>query len=98
MKRHPFDPFSFVFGISFTALGSVLLNSNIDFADISGPWMLPLPLIFVGLLLGAVAVSRLERKPGVLGSSELGDHHEDHEEEPAGFDVRDEDDPLEDRK
>lgn len=61
MKRHPFDPFSFVFGISFMVLGLVLLNGRIDFADISGSTMLPLPLIFVGLLLGAMAISRIER-------------------------------------
>ncbi|MGH2807782.1 MAG: hypothetical protein ACRDKT_10965 [Actinomycetota bacterium] len=69
MKRHPFDPFSFVFGLMFAGLGGLLLNSEIDFADLSGRWLLPLPLLFVGLLFAAFGYSRMRR------------YREDHPEE-----------------
>lgn len=61
MKRHAFDPFSFVFGIMFTALGGALLNSDFDIADLSGRWLLPLPLFFVGLLFVAFGLNRVRK-------------------------------------
>jgi hypothetical protein len=61
MKRHPLDPFSLVFGIMFAGLGGLLLNTEIDVADFSGQWLLPLPLLFVGFLFVAVGLNRLRR-------------------------------------
>jgi hypothetical protein len=61
LNRHPFDPFSFAFGLAFAALGVVLLDTRIDIADLSGRWLLPLPIMFFGLLIGALAVNRVRR-------------------------------------
>jgi predicted YcjX-like family ATPase len=61
MKRHPLDPFSLVFGIMFAGLGGLLLNTEIDVADFSGRWLLPLPLLFVGFLFVAFGLNRLRR-------------------------------------
>jgi hypothetical protein len=61
MKRHPLDPFSLVFGIMFAGLGGLLLNTGIDVADFSVRWLLPLPLLFVGLLFVAFGLNRLRR-------------------------------------
>ena len=76
MKRHAFDPFSFVFGLMFTGLGGLLLNSEIDFADLSGRWLFPLPLLFVGLLFAAFGYSRM-RKGQEAQDSALQDTEDD---------------------
>lgn len=62
MNRHPLDPFSLVAGIAFAGLGAVLLDTDVDVADLSGGWLLPLPLLFLGLILGAIGFNRLRRQ------------------------------------
>ena len=73
MKRHPLDPFSLVFGIMFAGLGGLLLNTEIDVADFSGRWLLPLPLLFVGLLFVAFGLNRLRRSREVAAPEASGD-------------------------
>jgi hypothetical protein len=61
MKRHPLDPFSLVFGIMFTVLGGLLMNTHIDIAALSGRWLLALPLFFLGLLFAAFGLNRVRK-------------------------------------
>jgi hypothetical protein len=49
MKRHPFDPFSFVFGLAVTALGLYFLVGNRTAADLGATWIWPFPVLLVGL-------------------------------------------------
>ncbi|MFN2589090.1 MAG: hypothetical protein ABR613_13375 [Actinomycetota bacterium] len=58
MKRHRFDPFSFVFGITFSGPGAAFLDSDVDVADLTGAGWLPLPALVAGLLLLAVGLDR----------------------------------------
>jgi hypothetical protein len=67
LNRHPFDPYSFAFGLAFAALGVVLLDTRIDIADLSGRWLLPLPIMFFGLLIGALAINRVRSSADEAG-------------------------------
>lgn len=58
MKRHPLDAFSLVFGLTFTGLGALLLDTDVDVADLAGAGWLPLPLLVLGLFLLAVGLDR----------------------------------------
>lgn len=55
MKRHPFDPISFVFGLTFAVIGIVFLSSDVDAQDIDPIAIALGSLIFFGLLAAAVA-------------------------------------------
>ncbi len=59
MKRHPLDAVSLVFGITFAAIALLLLDTDNNVGDLSGPWIFPLPLLFLGLVLAAVGLSRI---------------------------------------
>ena len=72
MKRHPLDSFSLVFGIMFTVLGGLLLNTDIDIAALSGRWLLALPLFFLGMLFAAFGLNRV-RKDREMASLEEAD-------------------------
>lgn len=73
MTRHRLDPVSLVFGIAFTALGVVLLDSDVDVASLSGRWLLPLPLLFAGVALAAVGIGRLRDRPSADAAPEPGE-------------------------
>jgi cytochrome c-type biogenesis protein CcmH/NrfF len=62
MKRHALDPFSLVFGITFAALGSVFLASHLDASQLHLQWLLPIPLIALGVLIVALAGRRTSRE------------------------------------
>jgi len=49
MKRHAFDPFSFVFGLAVAALGLYFLVGNRTAADLGATWIWPFPVLLVGL-------------------------------------------------
>jgi hypothetical protein len=49
MKRHAFDPFSFVFGLAVTSLGLYFLIGNRTAADLGATWIWPFPVLLVGL-------------------------------------------------
>jgi hypothetical protein len=61
MKRHPFDPIALVFGLTFTVVGAILLNTDVDVGDFALKWAWPALILFVGLMLGALAIRRLLR-------------------------------------
>ncbi len=88
MKRHPLDAWSLVFGIAFAALGATFLNTGIDIAHLSGIWLLPLPLLFAGLVLLGFGLSRV-RQPGVVPDFVSG-----HDEVPPAATVPDSNDPA----
>jgi hypothetical protein len=49
MKRHPFDPISFIFGALLLALGLAVLAG--DTTRLLGAWMAPAVIIGLGALL-----------------------------------------------
>ena len=74
MKRHPFDPFSFVFGLAVTALGLYFLIGNRTAADLGATWIWPFPLLLVGLASVMYAVRAMRRSDvtGDLASRDEG--------------------------
>lgn len=69
MKRHGFDPFSFVLGFAFAALGLFFLVGGRTAADIGWRWMWPIPMFVLGLLFVISAGRRLvpERERALEG-------------------------------
>jgi hypothetical protein len=63
MKRHPFDPISFVLGLTFGGLGLFFLIGERTAADIGWKWMWPFPFIVLGLLFVVSAARRLLPAP-----------------------------------
>jgi hypothetical protein len=51
MRRHSFDPISFVFGLMFAVLGMAFVSGNVDLSNLHASWIWPLPLIALGLLM-----------------------------------------------
>ena len=59
MKRHAFDPTSFVLGLAFAALGLFFLVGDRTAADIGWKWMWPVPVVLLGLLFVISATRRV---------------------------------------
>lgn len=62
MKRHPLDPFSFVFGAAFAVFGLYFLLGGRSAADIGPTWIWPFPLLLVGLTAVMYAARRMQRE------------------------------------
>jgi hypothetical protein len=74
MKRHRFDPYSLVFGLSFAGLGAMLLDTDVDLADLAGAGWAPVPVVAFGLLLLAVGLERARpERPATTEQGEPGD-------------------------
>jgi hypothetical protein len=58
VKRHAFDPVSFVFGLLFAFLAAFVLTGN-TLADFWPTWALTLPAMTLGLLVVLYAARRL---------------------------------------
>ena len=69
MKRHEIDPISLVFGLMFAASGALFMSANIDFSDVRGEWVWPIPLVLVGIALLVSALARKDDEP-VIGEQE----------------------------
>ena len=69
MKRHEFDPTSFVLGLAFAALGLFFLVGDRTAADIGWKWMWPVPLILLGLLFVIAATRRVMAQRDVVPES-----------------------------
>jgi cytochrome c-type biogenesis protein CcmH/NrfF len=69
MKRHEFDPTSFVLGLAFAALGLFFLLGDRTAADIGWKWMWPVPLILLGLLFVIAATRRVMAQRDVVPES-----------------------------
>jgi hypothetical protein len=72
VKRHRLDPFSLVFGLAFAGLGGLLLDTDVDAADLAQAGWLPLPLVVFGLFLLAVGVDRARGEPRATEEEEPG--------------------------
>jgi len=69
MKRHGFDPTSFVLGLAFAALGLFFLVGDRTAADIGWKWMWPVPVIVLGLLFVISATRRVMAQREVVPES-----------------------------
>jgi cytochrome c-type biogenesis protein CcmH/NrfF len=69
MKRHEFDPTSFVLGLAFVALGLFFLLGDRTAADIGWKWMWPVPLVLLGLLFVIAATRRVMAQREVVPES-----------------------------
>ena len=64
MRRHRFDPISLVFGALFAVIGGAFLFGNVDVASLPPALTWPVPLVVLGLVIIALALSgsRPERR------------------------------------
>jgi len=69
MKRHEFDPTSFVLGLAFAALGLFFLLGERTAADIGWKWMWPVPVVLLGLLFVISATRRVMAQREVVPES-----------------------------
>ena len=69
MKRHEFDPTSFVLGLAFAALGLFFLVGDRTAADIGWKWMWPVPVIVLGLLFVISATRRVMAQREIVPES-----------------------------
>jgi len=58
MRRHTFDPISFVLGALFAAIGLTFLFGDADIGDFHLAVVWPLPLILIGLLMLITTIQR----------------------------------------
>ena len=63
MRRHDIDPVSLVFGLMFAATGALFMWANLDFSDVKGEWVWPLPLVLVGVVFLVSALARKDDEP-----------------------------------
>lgn len=75
MKRHRFDPFSLVIGLSAAGFGALLLWGHPDLEDLRPGNLWPFPLLALGLLFTLYGVRRLiETTSSERTTSAPGDH------------------------
>ena len=63
MRRHRLDPFSLVFGVCFAVLGLGTMIGHWDVTNWSLPWVVPLPIIVIGLLIVVMAARSGRTEP-----------------------------------
>jgi hypothetical protein len=66
MRRHTFDPISFILGALFAAIGLTFLFGNADLGDFHLAVVWPLPLIVIGLLMLVTTLQRRTRQEAAL--------------------------------
>lgn len=62
MRRHPFDPISFVLGLFVTTLGLLFVLGDRSAGEIGARWLWPFPVVVAGLVavLAALRMARRE--------------------------------------
>ena len=63
MRRHELDPLSLVFGLLLTAAGALFLSDNLEFTDLNGEWLWPVPLVIIGVVMLVSALTRRDDEP-----------------------------------
>ena len=58
MKKHPFDPWSFVLGLLFLSVGVAFLTDSVDLVHTNAARLWPLPVLAIGLLIVLTSVCR----------------------------------------
>jgi hypothetical protein len=74
MRRHNFDPISFVLGALFAAIGLTFLFGDADIGDFHIALVWPLPLIVIGLLMLVTTIQRRTRHepaPAPIGDTPI---------------------------
>jgi hypothetical protein len=66
MRRHPFDPLSFVLGALFVVIAGSFLPGTRSAADLSPAWFWVLPLLGVSLLVVLTGLRRAFARPDEL--------------------------------
>lgn len=61
MRRHTFDPVSFILGALFGAVGLTFLFGNADLGNLHLAVLWPVPLILVGMLMLISTIQRRTR-------------------------------------
>jgi hypothetical protein len=64
MRRHAFEPFSFVAGLLFVVLALFFLSGERTAGDLSAAWIWPVLILAPGLLLVLHALGRMTRSRG----------------------------------
>lgn len=62
MRKHPFDPWSFVLGLLFLGTGVAFLTDSVDLLHTSVAHMWPMPVLAVGLLIVLTSMRRARRR------------------------------------
>jgi hypothetical protein len=75
MRRHPFDPISFVLGALFGAVGLTFLFGDADLGDLHVAVLWPVPLILVGMLM---LISTIQRRTRHQPEHEVDTMDEEH--------------------
>jgi len=70
VRRHELDPLSLVFGLMFTAAGALFMSARLDFTDLNGEWLWPIPLVVVGVVMLVSALTRRDDEPGYFAEPE----------------------------
>lgn len=63
MRRHAFDPASFVLGLVITGVAVAYLVAEAQDRTVEGAWVLPLTLIGLGVAAVAAGLNRALRRP-----------------------------------
>ena len=66
MKRHPFDPVAFIFGLIFLAVGIPMAFSDRGLTLFEGRWIAPAVLIIAGVVVLLSTRARRERDEPIM--------------------------------
>ena len=66
MKRHPFDPVAFIFGLIFLAVGIPMAFSDRGLTLFEGRWIAPAVLIIAGVVVLLSTRARREQDEPIL--------------------------------
>lgn len=77
MRKHAFDPASFILGLVLAGVAVTYLVAEAQDRTVDGAWILPLTLIGLGVAAVAAGLSRAFRREPVLVNNEFSDDHSD---------------------
>jgi hypothetical protein len=80
MRRHPFDPISFVLGLFVISLGALFLFGDRSAAEIGARWLWPFPVAVAGLV-AVLAALRMVGPQGRPDQPEAETAEPEHDDE-----------------